>query len=205
MSKQTEIWALIIKNAPALSKTRLKPVLNEVGREQLTNAMLQHVISVAVASPLIRRVAVVSPEKHQLSEGVRWIRDSALGMNSAVSEGVAQARRLHAGKIVVLPADLPCLREQDLAELLTAVLDGDVVFAPDKLEHGTNALVLGESIEFSTQFGEFSFSRHLEMAKKLALRVRVVKSDSLGFDIDDPEDWQHYCSIQRAERNLAAM
>jgi 2-phospho-L-lactate guanylyltransferase (CobY/MobA/RfbA family) len=63
-----------------------------------------------------------------------------------------------------------------------------VVIAPDRHEKGTNALLLSPAGLIEYDFGENSFERHCELAKKAGARLEIVKLHSLGLDLDLPED-----------------
>jgi len=62
------------------------------------------------------------------------------------------------------------------------------VIAPDRHEQGTNALLISPSGLIEYDFGENSFQRHCEQAKKSGARLEIVNLPSLGLDLDLPED-----------------
>jgi 2-phospho-L-lactate guanylyltransferase len=52
--------------------------------------------------------------------------------------------------------------------------------------------------EFTFAYGENSFRRHVALAQRLGLAVRVVRDPNLAFDVDVPAD------LARLRRALAA-
>ncbi len=92
---------------------------------------------------------------------------------------------------VVLPADLPLLTGDDILTLLDhAVKPPVVVIAPDRHKRGTNALVISPAGLIEYDFGENSFERHCQLARKAGARLEIVDLPSLGLDLDVPEDFE---------------
>ncbi len=56
-----------------------------------------------------------------------------------------------------------------------------VVIAPDRHEKGTNALLMSPAGLIEYDFGENSFERHCELARKAGARLEIVKIHSLGW------------------------
>ena len=69
-----------------------------------------------------------------------------------------------------------------------------VVIAPDRRGEGTNALFLRppDAIEFA--FGSDSFQVHSTQAKERALALHIFESETIGLDLDVPEDLAVYQS-----------
>ncbi|MDE3194365.1 MAG: hypothetical protein KGN00_11830, partial [Chloroflexota bacterium] len=90
--------------------------------------------------------------------------------------------------VALLPADLAALRADDVAALLEAAEEADVVIAPDRRARGTNALVLRPPDALEPLFGPDSFAAHREAASRAGLRVRVVERAGLALDLDEADD-----------------
>jgi len=83
---------------------------------------------------------------------------------------------------------MPNLTSEDVRTM--AVSRGpepQITIAPSR-DGGTNALMLQPVQVIPFAFGRDSFLRHQRLAAEAGIPVRVVKSDSLLFDIDLPED-----------------
>jgi 2-phospho-L-lactate guanylyltransferase len=91
--------------------------------------------------------------------------------------------------VLVIPADLPLLSASGVRALLERAIDPPVVvIAPDRHERGTNALLLSPANLIEYDFGEGSFKRHCERARRAGARLEIVKLPSLELDLDLPED-----------------
>jgi 2-phospho-L-lactate guanylyltransferase (CobY/MobA/RfbA family) len=81
------------------------------------------------------------------------------------------------------------LTREDILALIARATDPPVVvIAPDRHERGTNALLLSPANLIEYDFGENSFKRHCERARKAGARLEIVTLPSLGLDLDLPED-----------------
>jgi 2-phospho-L-lactate guanylyltransferase len=98
--------------------------------------------------------------------------------------------QMHATRgVLVLPADLPLLTREDIQSLLEHAVDPPVVvIAPDRHKKGTNALLISPSGLIEYDFGDDSFKRHCERARKAGARLEIVNLPSLGLDLDLPAD-----------------
>jgi 2-phospho-L-lactate guanylyltransferase (CobY/MobA/RfbA family) len=79
----------------------------------------------------------------------------------------------------------------DVGALFAALDDLDVVLVPDHLGHHTNALAIAPPTAMTTCFGRAdSFAAHCAAAHAAGLRVAVVESERVAFDVDLPADHQ---------------
>lgn len=115
---------------------------------------------------------------------------SELQLNAALTQAARYAATHGATKVLVLPTDMPNLTAEDVRTMASAQGRGpQIIIAPSR-DGGTNALMLqpGQAIPFA--FGRDSFLRHQRLAAEAGIPVQIVKSDSLLFDIDLPEDYR---------------
>ena len=197
MSRDTRhsgLWALLLRKAPGRAKSRLSGVLSDNERKMQAEKMFRHVLHQVLGNAGITRVAVISPERPALPEGVVWIADGSGELNGAVSLGIDAAVREGADRVLILPCDLPWLHGDDLRALVAAGDDYDMVIAPDEADDGTNALLLRTPGDFTPAFGSDSFARHLAAGRETGRTVAVVKRPGLAFDLDDEDDWHRYCA-----------
>jgi 2-phospho-L-lactate guanylyltransferase len=181
-------WALVPVKARALGKTRLASVLDECQRTALVRDLLRHVVAVLRDTAGIERIALLSAERDELAD-VELIADRGLGLNACIADGVRAARRAGAKFALVVPADLPALRNEELALLLAAGRRSGFAIAPARHDSGTNGLCLDATLPLRFQFGRDSFQRHLHAASALGLAPAVVRRHGLAFDLDDADDW----------------
>ena len=182
-------WALIPVKAPGLGKTRLASTLRPEAREALVCGMLRHVIDTVSACRAIQRVCVLGPVRPNLGSGILRFDDPGPDLNGALESTMAAITAAGPERIVVLPADLPCLNVDDV-ERLARLPPQTVGIAPDRHRTGTNALSLPlpEGIWFPFSFGQNSFASHCAAATHRDLTVETILSCGLEKDIDDPVD-----------------
>jgi 2-phospho-L-lactate guanylyltransferase (CobY/MobA/RfbA family) len=90
---------------------------------------------------------------------------------------------------LVLMADLPRIEPRDVAEILAALDEHDLVLVRDHLGCHTNALAIAPPTAMGTRFGRAdSFEAHLAAARDAGLRVAVLDNDRVAFDVDVPAD-----------------
>jgi 2-phospho-L-lactate guanylyltransferase len=98
--------------------------------------------------------------------------------------------KVHATRgVLILPADLPLISQEDVLTLIEKAGEPPVVvIAPDRHGKGTNALLISPSGLIEYDFGDNSFQRHCERARQTGARLEIVDLPSLGLDLDLPED-----------------
>jgi 2-phospho-L-lactate guanylyltransferase len=165
------------------AKLRLAPALSPERRQDLAKSMATQVVRSAGRLP----VAVVCDDEgvaawaRSLGATVIW--EPGRGLNQAVSEGVRHLRGWSVTTVIVAAGDLPLATELEWV----AEFDG-ITLIPDRREEGTNVIGLPAATAFTFSYGPGSFARHLEHSRSLDVAVRVVRSPSLAWDVDVPED-----------------
>lgn len=197
-------WALIPVKAPGLGKTRLASALDPDEREALVSGMLRHVLDTVSGCRAIQRVCVLGPARANLGSKVLRFDDPGPDLNGALESTMAAITAAGLERLLVLPADLPCLALADV-ERLANLGPETIGIAPDRHRTGTNALSLPlpTGIWFPFSFGQDSFSTHCENAKNRGLAVEAILSCGLEKDIDDPVDLADAVRVLRHVYNPA--
>jgi 2-phospho-L-lactate/phosphoenolpyruvate guanylyltransferase len=173
------------------TKSRLAPILNPGARAGLTLYMMGRVVN-AIRSSGVEDVCVVSPDRIVLNEAQRRgaipLAQESRGLNPALEEGRRRALDLGASTLLVVPADLPLLEEEDVRAVLKASEKQAVVISPDGARSGTNALLIRPPDALPFAFGPNSFEAHLQAARKRDLAVQVCERSHLAFDLDTAGD-----------------
>lgn len=174
---------LIPVKAFSRAKLRLAPALSPERRHELARTMATRVLVSAAGLP----VAVVCDDEEVAewagAHGALVMWEPGRGLNGAVHAGAVRLRDLGAAKVVVAAADLP------LATDLRWVTEfAGVTIVPDRRGEGTNVISLPANADFRFSYGPGSFERHRMEAERCGLGVRVVRSNTLGWDVDLPED-----------------
>ena len=187
-------WAIVPVKPLRRAKSRLAGVLSDEERAALSQHLLEQTLNVLRDIPEIERTLVVSRDSRALAlarkAGARTVTEhGAPELNQALVRATMVAKEYGAVGVLVLPADLPLLSEEDIRNLIDAAQDPPVVvLVPDRHNEGTNALLVRPAGLLEYDFGPDSFQRHQEQAKALGARVEIRSIPTLALDLDLPED-----------------
>lgn len=191
-------WALIPVKGFSRAKSRLSEVLSPEAREALARDLFEHVVRVVRESTEVDGIAVISDSEgtredaHRL--GLVAIADPPgdPGLAAVVDHGLRDLTARKASRAIVCMSDLPELTGEDVATVLGALLDADVVLAPDRSGWGTNVIALYLPCRLPSSLGNAdSLRRHLAGAESRGLAAIVKHSPTMAFDVDHPEDLVH--------------
>lgn len=188
------IWAIVPVKPLRRGKSRLAGTLSEDERAELNQSLLQRTLKTLSDIKELEQVLVISRDPHALTiarqHGARTVReDGQPQLNTALARATVIAK-VHATRgVLILPADLPLISQEDVLTLIERAGEPPVVvIAPDRHGKGTNALLISPSGLIEYDFGENSFQRHCERARQAGARLEIVDLPSLGLDLDLPED-----------------
>lgn len=186
-------------------KSRLAGVIDATTRHALNQALFEQVFEAAVSALGANRVAVTTSDMDLLARvhrsGGLAIVDHADNLNGALANACRVVAAQGVEGVVVLPADLPFLRDSDVTALAQAIEPGPAcAIASDISGEGTNALALAPPDATFFAFGPQSFAAHIAAANARGIEPRVLRRSGLGFDLDTPEDYQNYRSGRRVLR-----
>lgn len=192
-------WLLAPVKPLAEAKSRLAPVLDATARGELMGRLLRRTLALAQQSALFDCILVVSrdPQVWQIarSTGACALPEQGHELNSALQQGAAHALASGAHSLLILHADLPLLRAEDLAGLCALGETGDGLVLGPAEDGGTNALHMRLPPALPFCFGEDSFARHQAAARAAGLVAAVYDSPTLRFDLDRPEQWRALASL----------
>ncbi|HEY6072894.1 MAG TPA: 2-phospho-L-lactate guanylyltransferase [Anaerolineales bacterium] len=188
------LWAIVPVKPLRRGKSRLAGTLSADERAHLNEVLLEHTLKTLTDLKEVEQVLVVSRDPHALTiarnHGARTVReDGQSHLNMALKRATVIAQIYATGGVLVLPADLPLVTPEDIIALVNrATRPPVVVIAPDRHQKGTNALLMWPAGLIDYDFGDDSFNRHCELARKAGARLEVVNLPTLGLDLDLPED-----------------
>ncbi len=191
------LWAIVPVKPLRSAKSRLSGVLTRDEREILSQRMLINTLDLLGKVKEIERTLVVSRDSKALSiarkHGARTVAEhGAPELNSALVRATVVAQQYDTSGVLVLPADLPLLRMDDIEKLIFSATDPPVVvIAPDRHGSGTNALLSSPPGLIEYDFGPDSFERHVERTKAAGASLVVCEIPSIGLDVDLPEDLEY--------------
>jgi 2-phospho-L-lactate guanylyltransferase len=168
-------WTVIIPvKRLEVAKSRLRGTLPGVDLQALVLAMALDTVAAALASPVVGRVLVVTPDAAAtaaaLALGATTVADVPdAGLNPALAYAAAQTRRTAPASppgVAALAADLPALRTAELTAALTAAATGagggspGRSFVSDAAGTGTVLLAAAPGVELEPCFGAGSAAAH---------------------------------------------
>jgi len=192
------LWVIIPVKPLRRSRSRLSDVLTENERTLLNSNMLENTLKILKSIPNIDGMLVVSRDPSVLTFartfGAKTLQeDGEPGLNLALKRAVIVTKAYSANIIMVLPADLPLITQQEIEVIIKRIdKENKMVISPDRRMSGTNLLLISppDLIDFS--FGPGSFERHVRQAQAKNAEIEVCQLESIGLDIDLPEDLDLY-------------
>ncbi len=174
-----------------LAKSRLSAALQPEARAALVRAMAADVLDALVSSRRLERVVVVTSDPSlgalAVERGCVAAPERVPGGLNCQLEAVAEALELEGfDTMLVVPADVPCLRPADVCRLLDAHAGG-VTACVSTVDQGTNALVVSPPGAVPMLFGPGSGPRYLGACRSRGIAARELVIDGLR-DVDRPAD-----------------
>jgi 2-phospho-L-lactate guanylyltransferase len=189
-------WALVPVKRLRGALRRLAGSLEAPLRRELQMAMLHDVLSALAGAPGLAGVLVVTsdPRAAELARALAGARvvpdhDPPRGMNEAVSRGLDTLADGGVEAALVMTADLPLARPEDIDAILAAGAPArSVLLVPSHEGTGTNAMLLRPPGALVPRLGPDSLARHLAEAAAAGVPVRRLERVGLALDIDTPRD-----------------
>ncbi len=185
-----EGWVVLPLKHLSKAKSSLEGVLTPEERKELVLCMLSDMLR--ILSQVRMRKVVVSPDEEVLrlasGMGAEAVREPGLELNLALSLAVGKAVREGAREVLILPADLPFLRVEDVEKMVgMASSEREVVIAPSSAR-GTNALLLRPPGVIPLRFGGESFPLHVRESLRAGIRPKIYRSETVATDVDGVGD-----------------
>jgi 2-phospho-L-lactate/phosphoenolpyruvate guanylyltransferase len=189
------------------AKQRLAPVLDQVARTELAQAMLQDVAETLAAWPNRSEVALVTCDSFALSLACQYgFEVIADHKNSGETDAIEMATRvcqLRGLDTLVIPADIPLIQAWELQAIYDAAPEVGSVLVPAGDGRGTNAVLRRPAALFPLRFGNDSFKPHLAAANASGKSCVVLSLPGIAVDVDNPADLRQLVELPgetRAQR-----
>lgn len=187
------LWAVVPVKRFKAAKMRLSDMLSSQHRSALAEAMLRDVLAATAGCPAIAGIAVVTSDERAAviakEFGAEVVKtDTDPGHNPAIQAGVSHLLG-RASTVLVLSADIPLLRAEDIVRMSSLHGPGPAVtLAGAAADGGTNALLVSPPDVIGFRFGKHSEAGHLEAARQAGAVARSLTIARMAFDLDRPED-----------------
>lgn len=188
----SELAVVVPVKAFGSAKQRLGSHLDGAQRSDLARFLADRVIGVVVGAGATAWVACDDSEVEHWARaaGARVAWTPGHGLDGAIREGVGAAIDAGAAHIVVSHADLA---RPD--HLLSVATPRTITLVPDRHLDGTNVMSFPADTIVEPSYGAGSFRRHLAAAQLVAdtagVRLEVLRSTTLGLDVDTLDDVRH--------------
>ena len=190
------VWAVIPVKPLRGALRRLTSALEAPVRRELQVAMLTDVLGACAGAGDLAGVLMVTsdPDAAALGAAIAGARvvpdhDPPRGMNAAVARGLVAVAAEHADAALVLTADLPLARPEDIAAIIAAgPATPSALLVPSADGTGTNAMLLRPPAALAPRLGPDSYARHTVQAARRGLPVTRLELPRLALDIDTPAD-----------------
>jgi 2-phospho-L-lactate guanylyltransferase len=178
----------------AEAKKRLTPSYSHAARAALAEALCRDFFGVIARVQLAERVYVASKEPLAL----QWAREGGW-RTIPETEQVSESHSVDAASdicaengvtaLLRIPIDLPLVTASDIDAIFAAVETApSCIVVPSRDGTGTNALLRSPPRLFPSHFGPNSFPQHVAEAERCGARVKILRNERIGLDIDEPDD-----------------
>jgi 2-phospho-L-lactate guanylyltransferase len=196
---------LPVKNL-AKAKQRLSSVLSPAQRMALVRAMCEDVFETLAHWPARPKVAVVTGDLFATNLARDFdfevmADDSNAGETGAIEVATAVCCDRGVSRTLVIPADIPLIKVEELEEIANAAPARGTVLVPDAAGRGTNAAWRSPAGLFPLQFGNDSFLPHLASAEATGLPCVVLQLPGIARDVDRPGDLLELASAAGTRRS----
>lgn len=191
------IWAVIPIKALNKAKNRLASVLSVDERRKLVLQVFEHTLQELADWQILEGILVVSsdPFYNRFAAPYNFeflLEKQPCGLNGSVQMAAEHLESKGIEAMLVIHGDLPLVSQKELNRLVAAAPATGVLIAPDRHLSGTNVLWVAPPLILPFAYGSESFQKHQELAKNLNCPLVVFQSESLGLDIDFPDDYSFY-------------
>jgi 2-phospho-L-lactate guanylyltransferase len=127
-----------------------------------------------------------------------------IGVNNAVNIANDYCTRAGAVATVVVPQDLPLALSEDIDMICNAAKDYDrcLIICPSARYDGSNVLLRRPPRLIESHYDNNSFNMHINAAKKIGAKVKIILSHRMMRDLDTVEDAQYLAKEPRTCKPL---
>jgi 2-phospho-L-lactate/phosphoenolpyruvate guanylyltransferase len=192
-SNNVHTTAIVPVKGLSVANGRLNGTLSADERNRLAEALFLDLIVKLPRSRSIDDVLVVTADE-SIARQVRWFGHKVLiqkadeGHSEAAAAGARAAMAEGTERVAMLPVDCPMLDTEEL-DAHIGRSPRTVLIIPDRHGTGTNGLVLAPPDVFLPAFGPDSCARHVSRARASAISFALERVESMGIDLDTPEDY----------------
>jgi 2-phospho-L-lactate/phosphoenolpyruvate guanylyltransferase len=204
-----KIFAIVPAKQFEKGKSRLAPLLDICDRVNLGELLLDSTLRTLENATTLYSTVVISTDvrakKIAKMHGAVFVDEGKpIGVNNAVNMANDYCVRSGAVATVVVPNDLPLALSEDIDMICNAAKDYDrcLIICPSAKYDGSNVLLRRPPKLIDSHYDNNSFNMHIDAAKKIGAKIKIILSQRMMRDLDTLEDAQYLAKEPRTCKPL---
>jgi 2-phospho-L-lactate/phosphoenolpyruvate guanylyltransferase len=204
-----KIFAIVPAKQFEKGKSRLASLLDIRDRVKLGELLLDSTLQTLENARTLDRIVVISTDIR--AKRIAKIHDATfldegkhIGVNNAVNMANDYCIRAGAVATVVVPQDLPLAISEDIDMICKAAKNHDrcLIICPSARNDGSNILLRRPPKLIDSHYDNNSLNMHINAAKKIGAKIKIILSHRIMRDLDTPEDARYLAKEPRTCKPL---
>jgi 2-phospho-L-lactate guanylyltransferase len=204
-----KIFAIVPAKQFEKGKSRLASLLDIRDRVKLGELLLDCTLYTLENATTLYSTVVISTDRRakKIAEmhGAIFVDEGKhIGVNNAVNIANDYCTRAGAIATVVVPQDLPLALSEDIDKICNAAKDYErcLIICPSARYDGSNVLLRRPPKLIDSHYNNNSFNMHINAAKKVGAKIKIILSHRMMRDLDTPEDAKYLVKEPRTCKAL---
>ena len=204
-----KIFAIVPAKQFEKGKSRLASLLDMRDRVKLGELLLDCTLHTLENATTLYSTVVISTDRRAKKiakmHGAIFVDERKhIGVNNAVNIANDYCTRAGAIATVVVPQDLPLALSEDIDKICNAAKDYErcLIICPSARYDGSNVLLRRPPKLIDSHYNNDSFNMHINAAKKVGAKIKIVLSHRMMRDLDTPEDAKYLVKEPRTCKAL---
>ena len=204
-----KIFAIVPAKQFEKGKSRLASLLDIGDRVKLGELLLDSTLHTLENATALYSTVVISTDvrakRIAKMHGAIFVDEGKqIGVNNAVNLANDYCARAGAVATVVVPQDLPLALSEDIDMICNSAKEYDrcLIICPSARYDGSNVLLRRPPKLIDSHYDNNSFNMHINAAKKIGAKIKIILSQRMMLDLDTLEDAQYLAKEPRTCKPL---
>ncbi len=204
-----KIFAIVPAKQFEKGKSRLASLLDICDRVKLGELLLDSTLHTLENATALYSTVVISTDvrakRIAKMHGAIFVDEGKqIGVNNAVNLANDYCARAGAVATVVVPQDLPLALSEDIDMICNSAKEYDrcLIICPSARYDGSNVLLRRPPKLIDSHYDNNSFNMHINAAKKIGAKIKIILSQRMMLDLDTLEDAQYLAKEPRTCKPL---
>lgn len=204
-----KIFAIVPAKQFEKGKSRLASLLDICDRVELGELLLDSTLHTLENATALYSTVVISTDvrakRIAKMHGAIFVDEGKqIGVNNAVNLANDYCARAGAVATVVVPQDLPLALSEDIDMICNSAKEYDrcLIICPSARYDGSNVLLRRPPKLIDSHYDNNSFNMHINAAKKIGAKIKIILSQRMMLDLDTLEDAQYLAKEPRTCKPL---